>query len=105
MNEISVASKKSTATFTPHLVTTSIICICKSMEQMIYNLLVIIIMSMVAYWQHTANDTIVTVSRMASSQMLCPAALVRTAVLEELNASIIGVTKISELGMLDVTSN
>jgi hypothetical protein len=44
--------------------------------------------------------------RMASSGMLRRVALVRTDVSEELSASIIGVTRIGELGtMLAVTSN
>jgi hypothetical protein len=42
---------------------------------------------------------------MASSGMLRRVALVRTDVSEELSASIIGVTRIGELGTLAVTSN
>jgi hypothetical protein len=42
---------------------------------------------------------------MASSGMLRRVALVRTEVSEELSASIIRVTRISELGTLAVTSN
>jgi hypothetical protein len=43
--------------------------------------------------------------RMASSEVLRGAALVRTDVSEELSSSIIRVTRIGELGTLAVTSN
>jgi hypothetical protein len=42
---------------------------------------------------------------MVSSGMLCRVALVKTDVSAELSASIIRVTKISELGTLAITSN
>jgi hypothetical protein len=42
---------------------------------------------------------------MASCRMLCRVALVRTDVSKELSVSIIGVTRIGELGTLAVTIN
>jgi hypothetical protein len=47
----------------------------------------------------------ITAGRMASSGMLRHVALLRTNVSEELSASIISVTRTSELGMLAVTSS
>jgi hypothetical protein len=54
---------------------------------------------------YTKTLNTILLCRMASSGMLRRVALVRTDVSEELSASIISVTRISEVGKLAVTSN
>jgi hypothetical protein len=65
----------------------------------------ILIFPFILYASHLVNGQTIKHTKMPSSRMIRSVALLRTDVSEDCSASIIRVTKISELGTLAVISN